>query len=275
MVRRYKGQIGAYEVWNEASSPQFWQGTPEQMLEMTEIVRRVVKEEDPKAVVSMASMQTHREDYYQNFAVPYLRQLKRAGWPTEVYNGHFYPRGEGGPAQRRKQIAMFRRTLANLDAPSKPLWDTEVNYYVGLLGGEPNGRITGDRAAAWAVRTYLDGWRLNLRRNYWYFATPEYNSFPGIQTTPGATATRALATFSRWVVGARFTGCLPERKIVTCAFEKGNRPFWIAWAEAGNDKDNPRVRFPLTRRATVCRLPGNDCDRTDALRVDEVPVLIR
>ena len=159
VVRRYKGQIGAYEVWNEATSPQFFQGTPQQMAEMTSIVKKVVAKEDPDAIVTSASLQTHRDDYYEGFAVPYLKALAKRDWPVDVYNGHFYPPGKGGPAERRERIASFRRTLDKLDAPNKPLWDTEVNYYTELTGGEPDGRITGDKAAAWAVRTYLDGWR--------------------------------------------------------------------------------------------------------------------
>lgn len=276
VVKRYKGTISTYETWNEASSPQFWQGTPEQMVKMTEILRKVVKEEDPDATVTMASMQTHRDDYYENFVEPYLTELAAANWPFDIYNAHFYPFGEAGPAARRESIAKFKKSLADRDAPKKPLWDTEVNYYTGVPGGEPNGRVTGDRAAAWAVRTYLDGWRLDLGRNYWYFATPEYNPFPGIQTRPGDPATIALATFHDWVIDSRFNGCEQKGDLVNCAFVKDGKEFFIAWGESkkGDDKENLRVAYPLTGPAQVCRLPDNTCETTSALTVDEVPVLI-
>lgn len=276
VVKRYKGQISTYETWNEASSPQFWQGTPEQMVKMTEIVQKVVKEEDPDAKVTMASMQTHRPDYYEGFAEPYMAALAKADWPFDIYNGHFYPFGEAGPAARRKQIDMFRASLAKLDAPNKPLWDTEVNYYTGVPGGEPNGRITGDRAAAWAVRTYLDGWRKDVPRNYWYFATPEYNAFPGIQTRPGDPATRALATFHDWVLGTTFNGCETKGDLVNCAFIKDGQEVFIAWAESkkGDDEASVRAAYPLSGAAQVCRLPDNTCETTSALTVDDVPVLI-
>lgn len=276
VVKRYKDDISAWEVWNEASSPQFFQGTPAQMREMTEIVRDVVKEEDPDGLVTMASVQTHRKDYYKGFGEPYLAELAKAGWPIDVYNGHFYPFGEAGPAARREQIAMFRKTLSELNAPNKPLWDTEINYYTGVPGGEPNGRITGDRAAAWAVRTYLDGWRLDVPRNYWYFATVEYDAFPGIQTRPGDPATVALATFNDWVVGSRFNGCEQQGDLVNCAFVKNDKVSYIAWGESenGNDKKNVRVAYPLNGPAKVCRLPDNSCETTSSLTVDEVPVLI-
>lgn len=277
VVRRYKGQIGAYEVWNEASSPQFWQGTPKQMAQMTEAVQRIVKGEDPDALVTMASMQTHRQDYYTRFVEPYLRELKAAGWPFDIFSAHFYPEGEGGPAERREQIAMFRRSLEALGAPEKPLWDTEVNYYTGIAGGEPNGRVTGTRAAAWAVRTYLDGWRLNLRRNYWYFATQEYNPFPGIQTRPGDPATVGLATFSDWVVGSRFKGCAEDGELVNCVFGKDGDEFFIAWAESsmGDDEQKVKVAYPLDGPAQVCRLPDNTCEKASGLTVSEAPVRIQ
>lgn len=276
VVKRYKGKIQAYEVWNEGSSPQFFQGTPAQLAEMTEIVRKVVKEEDPQAQVAMASMQTHRQDYYDGFVEPYLKELQASDWPFDVYNGHFYPPGEAGPAARREQIAMFRKSLADLGAPkNKPLWDTEVNYYTGIPGGEPDGRVTGDRAAAWAVRTYLDGWRLDVPRNYWYFATQEYNAFPGIQTRPGDPATVALATFADWVNGSRFNGCEQKGELVNCAFIRDGQESFIAWSQPKKgDEQNPRVAYPLSGAAQVCRLPDNACETTSALTVDEVPVLI-
>ncbi len=277
VVKRYKGDISVYETWNEASSPQFWQGTPEQMVEMTKIVQRVVKEEDPQAQTTMASMQTHRKDYFNGFAVPYLQKLAAADWPFDIYNGHFYPFGEAGPAARRKQIDMFRAELAKLNAPPKELWDTEVNYYTGVPGGEPNGRITGDRAAAWAVRTYLDGWRKDVGRNYWYFATPTYNAFPGIQTTPGAPATRALSTFNDWVLGTKFNGCEQKPDYVNCSFTKNGEEVFIAWGETakGDDTKNVRASYPLSGSAEVCHLPDGDCETTKSLTIDEVPVLIK
>ncbi|MFN8125118.1 MAG: hypothetical protein U0R64_01210 [Candidatus Nanopelagicales bacterium] len=277
VVQRYKGVIGTYEVWNEPSSPQFFQGTPAQMAEMTKIVRDVVHQEDPDAIVTMASVQTHRPDYTRSFVKPYLKELKKLDWPFDVYNAHFYPPGKGGPAARRAQIAKFRKTLAQYGAPKdKELWDTEVNYYTELTGGEPDGRITGVRAAAWPVRTYLDGWRLGLPRNYWYFATPTYNDFPGIQTRPGDPATRSLATFAGWVKGTRFNGCETKGPLVRCSFATADGARTIAWAEdpRGNDQKSVTAVLPTKGTVVVCSLPDNACRKTTKVKVDQSPVVV-
>lgn len=275
VVRRYKGQIDAYEIWNEATSPQFWQGTPDEMAEMTERAARIIHAEDPEALVTSASIQTHRSDYYKGFFPPYLKSLKKRGWPVDVWNGHFYPAGRGGPAARRDQIAMMRKTLAKAKAPARPLWDTEVNYFTGEPGTNPAGRVTGERAQAWAVRTYLDGWRLNVPRNYWYFWTLKYDQFPGIQTRPGLPATKALATFSSWVVGSRFNGCDQKGAVVRCFFAKDGSDFTIAWAEGKKDSANVTANFPLKRAAEVCRLTDGSCSQTKKLELDQLPVKIQ
>jgi hypothetical protein len=42
VVDRYAGQITAYQIWNEASLKMFWQGSPEQMVDLTERAYRII-----------------------------------------------------------------------------------------------------------------------------------------------------------------------------------------------------------------------------------------
>lgn len=275
VVRRYRGRIDAYEVWNEASSPQFFQGTPQQMARMTQAVLRVVRAEDPDALVTTASVQTHRRDYWRGFAVPYLRQLKALDWPVEVFNGHFYPAGTGGPAERRRQIALMQDELRELRAPALPLWDTEVNYYTDVPGDDPDGRVVGRQAAAWATRTYLDSWRLGLSHTYWYLWATSFAQFPGIQTRPGMPATTALATLSAWVTGARFDGCQDDDRLVRCRFRGADgAPFEIAWTESRDGAVEPATSYPGSGSLQVCQVTDGSCTTATDIRVDGVPVRI-
>lgn len=272
VVERYRGRISGYEVWNEPSSPQFFTGTPAQMGEMTEIVYRTVQETDPEAYVLSAGFQTHRPDYYREFTPAYFDDLRARGWPIDGVSAHFYPLAEGTPRTRAAQIEQLQADLDKYDAPEQlPVWDTEVNYNVDVPGGYPDGRITGRTAAAWTVQTYLDGWRLGLRRTYWYLWTAEYYGFQGIQMRPDDPATTAMQTFGNWVIDTRFTGCTETGHLVECAFSKNDGTnFRIAWSQSGGD-----ASLQLDGEVAVCPVDGAACTtQSGDLVLDELPVRI-
>lgn len=50
LFRRYRGRITAYECWNEPDTSHF-KGTPEQYVDMLKTMHRVLREEDPKAIL--------------------------------------------------------------------------------------------------------------------------------------------------------------------------------------------------------------------------------
>jgi len=264
-AQHFASRINAYEVWNEATTPQFWQGTPDQMAQMTAIAYEEIHRVDPKAIVTSASMQTHKPTFLAGFIPAYLAGLKARDWPVDVWSGHFYAKD---PATRRQQLTTFRDALAKANAPTHPMWDSEVNFDVSGKGGEPDGRITGDRAVAWTVRSYLDTWRSGYQREYWYLWRETYVPFVGIQTRPGDVATHALATFNGWVRGAQFTGCTGQ-SLVTCNFERDGSTVHITWSESGQ----PAV---LSGGGQVCELPSGDCHAMGANEtVGDKPVLIR
>jgi len=264
-VHRFAGRIDAYEVWNEATTPQFWQGTPDQMAQMTAILYEEVHRADPKALVTSASLQTHKPQFLSGFIPAYLAGLKTRGWPVDVWSAHFYAKD---PTTRREQLVAFREVITKASAPAHPMWDSEINFDVGAKGGEPDGRITGDRAVAWVVRSYLDTWRSGYDREYWYLWREVYVPFAGIQVRPRDATTQALATFNGWVRGTHFTGCTGQT-LVTCNFERDSSTFHITWSESGQ-------LTALSGGGQVCELPVGDCHAMGANEtVGEKPVLIR
>jgi hypothetical protein len=270
VAKRYKGRITGYEIWNEPSSPQFFAGTPAQMAEMTEIAYEAINEVDQDAYVLSASAQTHNPDYYKDFFPAYLQGIKKAGWPVDGMALHFYPSGGGTPNDRVAQIEMVHKELDAAGAPADlPLWDTEVNYEVGLAGGEPKGRITGQRAAAWTAITYLDSWRTGVRRPYWYLWSADYYSFPGIQMREGDPATAALNLLALWTVGTEFTGCEEDGAAVICSFTGADGDFEIAYSTGGN------ATVPIEGTTQVCPIYGGECEqRSGSVTVNQTPVRI-
>lgn len=256
VAQRYKDRITGYEVWNEPSSPQFFTGTPQQMGAMTQAAHDVVAEVDPAAYVLSAGFQTHLPDIYDEFIPEYLSDLQERGWPIDAVSAHFYPVMEGTPQTRVHQIEQVQHDLDRFGAPSDiALWDTEVNYNVNAPGGAPQGRISGAQAAAWTAQTYLEGWRLGVRRTFWYLWTADYYGFPGIQMRPGDPATRALQTLGQWVIGAEFEGCDTTEDAPLCRFRGSDgTEFRIGWSNARGG-----TTVPLDAVSQVCPVDGSPC----------------
>jgi Beta-galactosidase len=277
-VTRYRSKIANYQVWNEGSSVQFWQGTPTQMADMTKIVNTEVKRLAPKSKVLATSTQTHRAEHFPNFFVPYLKALKARKWPVDVFTGHFY-----GPnlATRTTQMAKFKAALKAAGAPaSKPRWDTESNLTPSTSAGgaklltnpdDPTQsayKFTGAIGAAYTARIFLDSMRNGISRTYWYTWTPGYSGFPGILMGAGQPSGRSMATLYTWTVGSKYTGCKTKGNLVTCSFKKGSKTRTIAWSQ----KSTSTLR--LAKSKSVCPVYGKCATKNGNLKVTYMPVSI-
>lgn len=272
VVQRYKGRIDGYEVWNEPSSPQFYTGTPQEMGEMTQVVHDIVEQEDPGAFVLSAGFQTHLPEVYDGFIPEYFADLRTRGWPVDAVSAHFYPVASGTPATRSEQIERVRKDMDRFEAPSDvALWDTEVNFNVESPGGSPTGRIIGPQAAAWAAQAYLEGWRLGVRRTYWYLWSAEYYGFPGIQMRAGDPATKAVQVLGAWVIGSTYLGCEDADKAVSCRFRTSDgTEFLIAWSNSPGGG-----RLTAATGTSVCPVDGSVCtSNTGDVAVTDLPVRI-
>lgn len=250
VATRYKGQITAYQPWNEANLTTFSTGTPEQMAELTKRAYEIIKGIDPTATVVAPSTGTRLGGPFKKFYPAYLAALKARGWPVDVWAAHTYPHSLGTPADRGALARAWLGVLAAAGAPDLPLWDTENNF--GLAGpgpANPDQDITDGRAATWTARTYLDALRLGISRVYWYAWGPE-NDLLGIQMNNGSPAAVAFSTLQGWIVGTTFQGCVGSVK-VTCTFAKAGTASAIVWTEAG------KAVVKTKGWAQVCYLDGS------------------
>ena len=244
VVKRFKGRITAYQVWNEANLTSFWRGSPAQMADLTWRVKRIVRANDPRALVVAASTTTRLTSAYRRFLPAYLSGLRARGWPVDVFAGHFYPQSTGTPTTRLQLIGMMRRDLRAAGAPSKPLWDTEVNF--GLKGPGPtypDRDIEGATAAAWVARTYLDSVRGGVARAYWYAWTPPRDLL-GITLYSGSRGAAAFSRAHAWLAGGTFRGCTTRGTYTSCRVVKKGVPAAVVWTESGQ----VRVTVPASVR---------------------------
>ncbi len=260
VATRYKGRISAYQVWNEANLLTFSTATPQEMAELTKRAYDVIKSVDPGATVVAPSMGTRLgskgttlSKKLNRYLSTYLSELKKDGWPVDVWAAHTYPASLGTPADRGNLIKGFMNLLKKYKAPTKPIWDTENNF--GLAGPgpqNPDQDIVDSRASSWTAQTYLDALRYGISRVYWYAWGPE-NDLVGIQMYDGTPAATAYATLQDWIVGATYKGCKGgnKGKPVDCRFVKDGKNVKVVWTDSAKSK-----KFNTKGFSEVCSLNG-------------------
>lgn len=208
VVKRYKGRVKVYQVWNEANLSTFWTGTPKQMAWLTREAKRIVDRYDPGATLLSPSFGTRRPPN-----VPWMGQWLKAGGAKHVdaIALHLYPNPWQGPEGMLPLLAEAKAMLAKHKV-RKPIWNTEINYGAGL-GGAPARRYGAKASTAYVARTYLLTADAGVRRAYWYGWD---SSGPlGIKMTEGgkpAAAGTAFSTVRKWMVGAQQYGCTTDRR---------------------------------------------------------------
>jgi len=274
VATRYKGRISAYQIWNEANLKTFWNGTPEELAELTKRAYDIIKAIDPEALVVSASPTTRLTSSFDKFFPAYLTALGEQGWPVDVIAIHTYPAGDGDPADRGAAIQAARDYLTAAGAPDLPLWDTELNYGIAGPGDISGQDITGPRAAGFVVRTYIDDLRYDVGRSYWYIWTQRAGgntgAVRGIQAFPGSDAEQGFFALENWVIGASFDGCTDDAAgAVTCTFSKDGTSWVVAWAEKGD------TTYTVPEGARLVCDPLANCQEVESgasITVTEVPV---
>lgn len=257
VATRYQGRITSYQVWNEPNLVTFSTGSPQDLAELTSRAYRIIKSIDPNAKVVAPSMGTRLgakgsklSNKLNRYLSTYLSELKKDGWPVDVWAVHTYPASLGTPADRGKLIKGYLALLKKFQAPKKPIWDTENNF--GLAGPgpqNPDQDIVDSRAYSWTAQTYLDALRYGISRVYWYAWGPE-NDLVGIQMYDGTPAATAYTTLQDWIVGATYKGCKGS-KTVTCTFVKNGQRNAVVWTDSRKAKKVKTKGF-----SEVCSLNG-------------------
>jgi hypothetical protein len=311
VARRYQGRIDSYQIWNEASLPQFWRGTPAGLAQLTTAARIAIKRADPRALVVSTPM-LPRQRNWSTWSTTYLKALRARGWPVDVFAIHSYQRDKlTGPEGRAAGIRKMRRVLTSVKAPALPIWDTEANYASNQYAMY---KVIGTQAAEWVARAYLDSLRYQVSRTYWYAFNAPVGHL-GVTMAPDNSAARAFTRVSSWLVGRTWKGCttapvtkavvkkvrvngrLVSRKVrvktgvtvTTCQLERGTKTSWVTWATPAPQASpvpaitvNGTAPVPATARArlpvkakVVCGLLTACRPTTKKTVVTTVPVLLR
>ena len=133
LLQRYdekSGTIGAFEVWNEANTPDRWQGTPRQMIEMARVFReaaaasqRRVHRAAPARIAGISVSSGDAQDYVRDLVragiLPYLDAVS-GHWYEEMLSYDRAPPINSLPAH----VDLLARPLHDAGL-SLPIWNTE------------------------------------------------------------------------------------------------------------------------------------------------------
>ncbi len=197
VVRRYRGRIHAYEIWNEPNLDLFYSGDVPTMVELTREAAKIVHSADPTALVVSPSF-TEME------GVQWLREFFRQGGAqyVDVVGYHFYV----SPDKPEQIPVLAQRVQAAMAAYHihLPLWNTEIGW------SEPKDFANDYEASAYVARSLLLSWAAGIARFYWYawdnhgWVTLELTDAKDLCANANAFA---YQTMENWMMGKRVERC--------------------------------------------------------------------
>jgi hypothetical protein len=293
VVRRYKGRIRHYEIWNEPAFTEveatiqkngiakFFSGSAVKLAEMGRIAYRVIKEEDPGATVVSPSAVTGE------LGVRRLEAYLAAGGAktSDVVGFHFYTT----PPERLIDIhRSLRAMLTKHGHATTPIWNTEMGYVFErpALGIKPvesvksiEDVLSSQLGAAYVARALLLSAAVGIERVYWFdWETEKPPLLPmGLADEDGQklnAAGVAYAQMLRWLVGATILSCESRKGIWSCALQRGDQQAWIIWQTSARTPVKLQNQWHATAIETLsgsaARIAGDD-----PIEVSSSPTLLK
>lgn len=272
VAERYRGRIGAYELWDMANHQDFFSGSTAELVEMTRRASQVIRSADPAATVVCPSM----GELWDPVALGGLRRFAELDGYDHCDAGavKLAPRNDSDPPESMLALAReIEQTLHQARAGIE-LWSTGSAYDVN---SQPV--LDADRGAQHAVRFFLSGLYAQYRRMYFY----NWGSakIPIVLQPAGGPPTKAARQVDRlhqWLGSSRIHSCgqgraagLPEH-LWQCRFDRQGKTFLIWWTV---DRSLPVPAAPGT--ASVEHLDGAVAPATSGtdVTVTGSPVLLR
>lgn len=244
VVKRYCGVVKYYEPWNEPNTTG-WDGTNEELLEVTQHISRIVK--DPANCGCANGACSPGGGVNPNYVLlPPISTMeaKNLAWLDTFLStaGATYPYADIAafhqynlvqPEDAIAQVAAFRSVLSKHGLGNLEVWDTEADW----ASGTP---IDGQQEASWLMRFHTAEIAAGVSRFFWYayddciygslYVNPSCAGSLGVGNTltdPG----NAYQVMQSWLIGATLNQCLSyDNGLWMCKLTRsGNYTAWMAW----------------------------------------------
>lgn len=225
VMKRYKGKIAFYEIWNEVNLKGFYSGTPDKLVELEKRAYAIMKQTDPAARMISVNVTAP-------YGIGYFKQLLSLGYAdyADIIGYHFYVSPAGPEAIWPLAMSLEKELAAR--GIYKPLWNTETGWHPPFKFAKE------DSQAGVLVRALLAARSAGASRFIWYawdnrgwvslFLTENDSVTP-------TRAAQAYANLEKWLVGNTLKPCALDQKtgIWSCAIHMANgQDAEVVWSPA-------------------------------------------
>lgn len=268
VAEKYRGRIGAYELWDMANHPDFFTGSMAELVEMTRLASQAIRTADPEADVVCPSM----GELWDPAMLGKLREFSQLGGFDLCDRGAVKLSARRDIDPPEMMLPLAREIENALHGTGIRMWSTGSAYDINT---QPT--LDPDRAADHAVRFFLSGLYAGYSRMYLY----NWGSakIPIVLQPTGGPPTKAASHVERlhlWLAGSRIRSCGQGREaglpddLWQCRFDLDGKEFLIWWTV------DRRLQVPAAPGTTsVENLDGNSAPASDTLTVTGSPILLR
>lgn len=262
VAARYKGRVGAYEVWNAPEDAAYWSGNATQM------------GADMAALAAHAATAVHTADKAALVVSPALspdglRVFLAAGGGASVdaIGSSLVADGQA-PESMTGTVTALRAAMAGTSAESKPLWNEQGSWTL------PQGGLSDENQAGYVARALMLNAGYAVARMHWY-AWDAHNAGSLQLTGSDAQPTLAGAAYGvveGWLNGVQMNGCAGTAGGVwTCQLVRGGATEWVLWSANGTAQSSAFGAATVTDLAGHTTVIGAD----GSVQVGASPVLLR
>ena len=160
-VKRYKGKVSAWGIWNEPNmNNHFWSGTPNEFFALHKAAAAAIREADPSAVIIGGSLNPGADNNI------WTRGLFESGAMDQVDFIAYHPYGNN-PEESFQKYIQFRNYTAMYGFENR-IWVTEIGYPLDKGPGGYDSKVREEFMPEATVKTITLLAAAGARHIFWY-----------------------------------------------------------------------------------------------------------
>jgi len=237
VASRYGNRLD-YQIWPEPNIIQNWQGSPQQMAQLTVVAATAIQKAAGRKAKVVSPAVALRLPSQQAWTVDYFKQKvggTRVHTVIDAIAIDPFTLQRGAPEGSYRIMQSIKKKLRKIGV-RKPLWNNEINYGVAGGGATTTTSYPVSKQQSYVIRTYVLSAAAKMQRTYWlgWFRSPELAidmTDDNGRALPPATSYSVVRS---WLNASRFQGCTTRKNgLWVCTAKLGGEVRRIYWKPTG------------------------------------------